>query len=636
MIKNKKSRNKLKFFIVDSCFICIAIFFAFLLRFDFTLPNESFRMLKNFTPILLASKLLTFSFYGMYNGMWRYTSISDLINIIKASSLGTMVSITCFVLIHGFSGFPKSVLLIDYVLCTILLSSSRATVRIYFSNFKFNQNSLSNNNFNKGRKKLLVIGGGGSSEKIIREIRDSRGLKYIVVGILDDDGGKVGATIHGVPILGPIEELTEIKIPFDEIIICIPTATNVEMRRIVAICKSSGRNYRTVPTFSELIDGKVSMKSVREVSMVDLLGRKEVQLDRSSISQYIYGKKVLVTGAGGSIGSELVRNCLSFDPGLLVLLDQSEHNLFKIDRECAQNLHATSYKSILGDIRDKALLHRVFSSFKPDVVFHAAAYKHVPMQEEHPWEAVFTNIQGTRNLMDVSEDYGVNRFVLVSTDKAVNPTNIMGATKRVAEKLIQSKSNDSIVKYMAVRFGNVIGSSGSVIPTFQDQIRKGGPITLTNPKMQRYFMSISEAAQLILQAGAMGSGGEVYVLDMGNPVNIKDIAYELIRLSGLEPEKDISIEYIGSRPGEKLFEELQTNDENILNTAHEKISMMKNGNDNNWDHLTISVEKIIDSAKSYDINKVMDSLKIFIPEYIPDYKNDIDWVAKTAKKIINN
>ena len=238
--------------------------------------------------------------------------------------------------------------------------------------------------------------------------------------------------------------------------------------------------------------------------------------------------------------------------------------------------------------------------------------------------------------MDVSEDYGVDRFVLVSTDKAVNPTNIMGATKRVAEKLIQSKSIDSKVKYMAVRFGNVIGSSGSVIPTFQEQIRNGGPVTITNSKMQRYFMSISEAAQLILQAGAMGSGGEVYVLDMGKPVNIKDIAYELIRLSGLEPEKDISIEYIGSRPGEKLYEELQTNDENILNTNHEKILMMKNENGYNWDHLLIKVDEIIVSAKLYDINKVMDSLKTFIPEYEPDYAKDEDWVKKTANKIINS
>ena len=632
---SKKSRNKIKFVIVDAIFICMSILFAFLLRYDFTLTYNSIAALKHFAPIVLSVKLVTFSIYGMYRGMWRYTSMSDLINIVKASTLGTMGALTLFVLIHGIADFPTSVILIDYVLTSILLSASRASVRIYFSNFNQSYKRSRIDQFKKTRKKLLMIGGGGSSEKIIREIRDSRGLNSIVVGILDDDGSKVGATIHGVPILGPIEELSEIKIPFDEVIICIPTATNVEMRRIVAICKSTGKSYRTVPTFSELIDGKVSMKSVREVSMVDLLGRKEVELDRTSISQYIYGKKVLVTGAGGSIGSELVRNCLTFDPSLLILLDQSEHNLFNIDRECSQNKHPVSFKPILGDIRDKALLHRVFSSFKPDVVFHAAAYKHVPMQEEHPWEAVFTNIQGTLNLMDVSEDYGVDRFVLVSTDKAVNPTNIMGATKRVAEKLIQSKSIDSKVKYMAVRFGNVIGSSGSVIPTFQEQIRNGGPVTITNSKMQRYFMSISEAAQLILQAGAMGSGGEVYVLDMGKPVNIKDIAYELIRLSGLEPEKDISIEYIGSRPGEKLYEELQTNDENILDTNHEKILMMKNENGYNWDHLLIKVDEITSSAKLYDINKVMDSLKTFIPEYEPDYAKDEDWVKETANKIIN-
>ena len=636
MPKNiKKTRNHVKFVIADIGFITIAIILAFLLRYDFILSNQSILMLKYFTPIVIGSKMISFLAYGMYRGMWRYTSISDLINILKASSLGTMGSITLFVLIHGFSGFPKSVLFIDFILCTIFLSSSRAAVRIYFSNLSKSEIKLSESPMIKGRRKLIMVGGGGSSEKIIREIHDNKGLNYLVVGILDDDGGKIGATIHGIPILGSIDQLSGLKIQFDEIIICIPSATSFEMRRIIAICKSTGKNYRTVPTFSELIGGKVSMKSVREVSMVDLLGRKEVELDRSSISQYIYGKKVLVTGAGGSIGSELVRNCLTFDPDLLVLMDQSEHNLFKIERECSQHKHPVSFQPILGDIRDKALLHRVFASFKPEVVFHAAAYKHVPMQENHPWEAVLTNINGTLNLIDASEDYGVERFVLVSTDKAVNPTNIMGATKRVAEKLIQSKSIDSKVKYMAVRFGNVIGSSGSVIPTFQEQIRNGGPVTITNPKMQRYFMSISEAAQLILQAGAMGNGGEVYVLDMGSPVNIKDIAYELIRLSGLEPEKDISIEYIGSRPGEKLYEELQTKDENIMDTNHEKILMMKNDNSKNWEQLLLNVSKISDSAKSYNINKVMESLKSFIPEYNPSYKEgDLKWIEKTSKKNI--
>ena len=618
---NNGGRYTIKFISVDILLIPISLIGAFLLRFDFSIPGEVFSLLKHYIPILLFTKLTSFAAFGLYRGMWRYTSISDLINIIKASSMGTLLAIAVFALLHGFTGFPKTVLFIDFTLCTILLCLSRASVRLYFSNSnRYQKASFLVSKISK-RKKIIFIGAGNSTEKIIREIRDNSDMKYIVVGIVDDDKLKIGATIHGIPIIGRINTLSNIEIPFDEIVICIPTATNEEMRRIVAICKSTEKPYRTVPTFSELIDGKVSMKSVREVSMVDLLGRKEIVLDRYAISSYLYGKKVLVTGAGGSIGSELVRNCLTFDPDLLLLLDQSEHNLFNIERECRESSHPVSFQPILGDIRDQTFLERVFSSFRPEVVFHAAAYKHVPMQEEHPWEAILTNIQGTHNLINVSEDYNVNRFVLVSTDKAVNPTNIMGATKRVAEKLIQSKSVDSKVKYMAVRFGNVIGSSGSVIPTFQKQIRNGGPITLTDPAMERYFMSISEAAQLILQTGAMGTGGEIYVLDMGNPVNIKDIAYELIRLSGLEPEKDISIEYIGSRPGEKMFEELKTKEENIIETNHEKIMMMKNGKGYNWDHILEEVSKIVNTVKSYNTSEIITSLQNFIPEYSPDRNN---------------
>ena len=618
---NNSGRFTIRFISVDFILIPISLIGAFLLRFDFMIPSTVFGLLKHYIPILLFTKLTSFAAFGLYRGMWRYTSISDLINIIKASAMGTLLAIAVFALLHGLAGFPKTVLFIDFTLCTIFLCLSRASVRIYFSNSNRTDKSSFMTSAIKSRKKIIFIGAGNSTEKIIREIRDNSDMKYIVVGIVDDDKLKIGATIHGVPIIGKINKLSDIEIPFDEIVICIPTATNEEMRRIVAICKSTEKPYRTVPTFSELIDGKVSMKSVREVSMVDLLGRKEIVLDRYAISSYLYGKKVLVTGAGGSIGSELVRNCLTFDPDLLILLDQSEHNLFNIERECRESSHPVSFQPILGDIRDQTFLERVFSSFRPDVVFHAAAYKHVPMQEAHPWEAILTNIQGTHNLINVSEDYNVNRFVLVSTDKAVNPTNIMGATKRVAEKLIQSKSVDSKVKYMAVRFGNVIGSSGSVIPTFQKQIRNGGPITLTDPAMERYFMSISEAAQLILQTGAMGTGGEIYVLDMGKPVNIKDIAYELIRLSGLEPEKDISIEYIGSRPGEKMFEELKTKEENIVETNHEKIMMMKNGKGYNWDHILEEVSKIVNTVKSYNTSEIITSLQNFIPEYSPDRNN---------------
>jgi FlaA1/EpsC-like NDP-sugar epimerase len=618
-----KNKNIVVFILVDTALLLLSVLLAFLLRFDFSIPPQEWEHIKTLIPVVFFSKFLSFFIFGLYRGMWRYTSISDFINIIKASSLGSIMSLAFLSLIYGLNGFPRSVIFIDYFLTTIFLGASRVSVRLYFSNVFQYPVLQARDTLTPAKKKLIMVGAGYSAEKIIREIRDNPSMRYVVAGILDDDTSKIGATIHGVPILGTIDELSNINIPYDEILICIPTATNIEMRRIVAICKSTDKPYRTVPTFSELIDGKVSIKTVREVSMVDLLGRKEISLDRSAISHYLYGKRVLVTGAGGSIGSELVKQCLTFDPDLLILFDQSEHNLFKIERECINSPHPVSFQPVLGDIRHPALLHRVFASFKPHVVFHAAAYKHVPMQEAHPWEAILTNVQGTLNLIDVSEEYNISRFVLVSTDKAVNPTNIMGATKRVAEILIQSKSRESTVKFMAVRFGNVIGSSGSVIPTFQEQIKKGGPITITNPQMYRYFMSISEAAQLILQAGAMGQGGEIFVLNMGKPVNIKDIAYELIRLSGLEPELDIDIEYIGMRPGEKMFEELITKEENIIDTGHEKIMVLKNGIEKNWNYMMEQVEKIIKSAQSYDAKIVMNTLKEFIPEYQPsNYKQN--------------
>ena len=595
--------------------IVFSFFVAFLLRFDFQIPKNLLIEMPKYLPCILYSKLLSFFLLGLYKGMWRYTSLSDLINIIKASSLGSLISLSAIALLFGLSGFPRSVIFIDYIFCTVGLSLSRASVRLYYNKYIAKQILKNSKFFRNSKKKIIIIGAGNSSEKIIREIKDNHYLKYIVVGILDDDDIKIGATIHSVPILGKIEQLVNLRIPFDEIIICIPSATSDEMRRIIAICKATDFPYRTVPTFSELIDGKVSIKSLRKVSIVDLLGRKEIQLNRNLISNYLYGKKILVTGAGGSIGSELVRQCMTFDPDLIIMLDQSEHNLFNIEREAQKSTHPVSFQTILGDIRDKDLLERVFTSFSPDVVFHAAAYKHVPMQEEHPWEAVKTNIQGTYNLIEVAEQYEVNRFVLVSTDKAVNPTNIMGATKRVAEKLIKSKSFDSKVKFMAVRFGNVIGSSGSVIPTFQKQIQNGGPITITDPKMERYFMSISESAQLILQAGSMGKGGEIFVLDMGKPVNIKDIAYELVRLNGLEPEKDIFVEYIGVRPGEKLFEELRTDEESILSTAHRKIFMMNSENELEWDTVKQAAENILKAAKSYDIKIITDEINKHLPHF---------------------
>ena len=626
-------KNIWLFLSTDILIIGASLYLSYALRFDFAIPDHYFNDLGYVFIILLFSKISSFLFFKLYKGMWRFTSISDLINVLKSTFIASLFSISVILLILGPNAVPRTVLLIDYLLTTIGIAAVRASVRIYSTKFVIgNMGNERKNKFNsKIKTRLLLLGAGSSGEKIIREVKENPSSTYRIMGLLDDDPSKIGTTIHNIPILGKIEDLHTISTSYDEILICIPTATNTQMRSIVTQCKVVGKPYRTIPTVYELIDKQISINTIREVSMADLLGRQEVNLDRSSISNYIYGKRVLVTGAGGSIGSELVKQCLGYSPDLLLLFDQSEHNLFNIDNYCKKIRNSTGIHPILGDIRDKSMVNSVFNSFQPHVVLHAAAYKHVPMQENNPWEAVITNIQGTLNVMEACENNDVDRFVLVSTDKAVNPTNIMGATKRVSEILIQSKTKNSKVKYLGVRFGNVIGSSGSVIPTFQEQINNGGPITITDPNMKRYFMSIPEAAQLILQAGSIGESGEIYVLDMGKPVLVKEIAYELIRLSGLEPEVDISIEYIGLRPGEKMYEELMTSSESLVDTSHEKIMVLKDGVEHQWDYLLAEIDKIVKSAKSYDSNLIKNKLKEFIPEYHPSEKSQIFNLSPTGK-----
>ena len=617
----------------DSLVIMLSLIGSYLLRFDFSIPSSIFPNAYYFFGVLLFSKISVNIVFSVYRGLWRYTSVRDLINIIKASSAGTIVSAALSLMVLGFFAVPRSIFIIDYILSTAGFISTRAAVRIY-SNRYLNKNSTLKRVSNQNKTKILLLGAGWSAEKIVRDILESPSSPYRLVGLLDDDESKINTTIHGVPIFGKIETIHTFNVPFDEIIICTPNASSSSMRRIVDHCKVVKKPYRTIPTMSELIDKKITLNAVRDVSIMDLLGRQEVNLNRSEISKYIYGKKVLVTGAGGSIGSELVKQCLGFDPGLLILFDQSENNLFHVENMCHKYDNSIGVHPILGDIRDKEILSTVFSSFRPDVVLHAAAYKHVPMQELNPWEAVHTNIQGTINLVDCSEVYNVERFVLVSTDKAVNPTNVMGASKRVAEQVIQARSVDTKVKYMAVRFGNVIGSSGSVIPTFQEQIKNGGPVTITDPNIKRYFMSIPEAAQLILQAGSIGKGGEIFVLDMGKPVLIKDIAIELIKLSGYTADVDIPIEYIGLRPGEKMFEELITKGENITDSPHEKIMILKNEAMYGWNQSLAESEKIVNISKSYNTDLIKESLINVVPEYVPavQKKDNYDIFKKKNQK----
>jgi FlaA1/EpsC-like NDP-sugar epimerase len=455
---------------------------------------------------------------------------------------------------------------------------------------------------------------------------DTPQLRYQVRGFLDDDPKKHGRSLHGVPVLGSVAELTKIapKEGIQEVLIAIPSARGHEMRRVAQICKDASVPHKTLPTMGEIVEGKVSIKTLRDVDYQDLLGRSPVRLDMEDIKRYLGGKTVLVTGCGGSIGSELCRQLLRFSPKELVLLDASEANLFQIQMEIHHEKGFHTYETILGRVQDRVFVEEVLDRYLPEVVFHAAAYKHVPMLECNPWEAVRTNILGSQVMMEAAIKYDVKHFVLVSTDKAVRPTNVMGASKRVAELILQSLQGNGTY-FMAVRFGNVVGSSGSVIPLFRRQIEYGGPVTVTHPEITRYFMTISEAAQLILQAGALGKGGEVFILEMGIPVKIRDMARDLIRLSGKEPGKDIEIIFTGLREGEKLYEELITKGEDIVRTRHEKIlALNPNGCIGGFsDHealrsfLEQKLQELLDVAEKHDARAIKKLLSEIVPEYCP-------------------
>jgi len=604
----------------DVFLLVAAYVLSYLLRFEFSLSTIDLAVLKKSIIPIVACKLIFFYWFKLYRGMWRYTSISDLINIIKATLVSSATIIAGILILFRFQGFPRSVFVIDAVLTLIFISGFRLIVRLFFTSDHNSLTIFHKNSEEKGLR-LLIIGAGDAGEKMLREIRDNARLKYEIVGFLDDDSNKAGLLIHGVPVLGLIAEAKEIvdRENIEEILIAISLATGKQMKRIVEICKQAKVKYKTIPGVGELIDGRVTIKSIRDVSYVDLLGREPVHLEKEKIGQYLKGKRVLVTGGGGSIGSELCRQIAHYNPACLIILDRTEKNLYDIEMDMWRDFSYIKYIPVLGDIRHKVEIEGIFKKYIPDVVFHAAAYKHVPMIETNPWEAVYNNILGTRNVIETAHDSEIERFVLVSTDKAVNPTNVMGASKRVTELIMQAHANSGATKFMAVRFGNVVGSSGSVIPFFKKQIERGGPVTVTHPEVTRYFMTIPESVQLILQAGAMGEGGEIFVLDMGTQVKIVDIARDLIRLSGFEPERDIEIKFIGLRPGEKLYEELIVVGEEIDQTGHDKILIL---NHRGPDYLPKSdldkkISELVKLADDRDAEGIKSKLKEIVPEYMP-------------------
>ncbi len=565
------NRRRIFHLLVDACLVALAWYLAFALRFDFTIPPRYRDLLAQTILVVVGLKVCVFVLSGFYNHWWRYVSIRDMWSIARGVVLASILVFVVIYLVDPVDKvrLPRSVFITDLLLLLALVTGVRLLAR-----------TLMERPGRKGLvargKEVLLVGAGDAGQLILREMQKNPTLGYTPIGLVDDDPRKRNVRLHGVRVFGTTSDLPALLADNrpDEVIIAIPSAAGESRQRIVNACRDAGVPVKTLPAVHELISGDLNLaRQLREVQVEDVLGREAVELDLASIASYLNGETVLVTGAGGSIGSELCRQIAAMGADQIVLVDHGENALVDIARELAFERNYTSTVSMLADAKDRAKLRRLFERFRPGVVFHAAAYKHVPLMEENPLESVRNNVFSTAVMADVASEFGAKRFVLVSTDKAVNPKNVLGQTKAICEWIVEAAAarEQNGTRFISVRFGNVLGSSGSVIPLFRRQIARGGPVTVTHPEMTRYFMTIPEAVQLIIQAGAIGESGDVYVLDMGTPVRILDLAHNMIRLSGKEPEIDIVIEFIGARPGEKLHEELWGDGEDALPTAHSKI-----------------------------------------------------------------
>jgi len=595
----------------DAAVIVFSYIAAYFIRFDGMPQAQYIEMMIRTLPFVLIIRLAALFYFKLNTSMWQYASMKDLAQIIKAVTVSSVFIVAIAMVIH--TGHPRSIFIIDWLLLIIALSGTRFTIRLTRPIRSLQKNG------NSRRKKVLVVGAGDAGEMIAREIVFRYSHNYEVVGLIDDDPKKHGKQIHGVPVLGSGPDIPAIvkERNIEEIIIAIPSATSEQKRGIVDYCIKSGAKYRTVPNMSDLVDGTVKVKELREVRLEDLIGRDEMHLDRQKLAEYIKGKNVLITGAGGSIGSELCRQVARLNPGKLILFEKAENPLFYIDMELGQFYKELKKVPVVGDICDKNRVEDVFSEHKPQIVFHAAAHKHVPLMEINGMEAIKNNVFGTKILAEAAAKSGVGKFIMLSTDKAVAPMSLMGVSKRVAELYITSLRDKSATKFMAVRFGNVLGSEGSVVPAFKKMIEKGGPITITHPDITRYFMTIPEAAALVMEAGFMGQGGEIFILEMGKQIKILDLARDMIRLSGLEPDKDIKIVFTGLRPGEKMYEALVAEDEELLKTSHEKIMVVET-NKENGKNVIGHLEALEQIVAREDIFSLLGQLKKMVPNYKPN------------------
>jgi len=612
---------------IDSLLIILGLYVALVTRFDGKIPAIYLHNYYDILIIFVLTTLLVFYICGLYNRLWRYASINELLGIVSAVTIAVGLNVMILSIVYSGEGLPlpRSVFFMGWILMIWLIGGSRLSWRL------FRDKIIKKDT--KGGQPVLIIGAGDAGVLVMKELNNHFNGKINIIGFIDDDKYKHSLKILGVPVLGGRDKIAETieKYQVEEIILAMPSASGKVINEIIKVCQQTKAEVKILPGMYELIEGKVSINQIREVEIEDLLGREPVKVDLEGVTQYLTGRVVLVSGAGGSIGSELCRQIVKFSPELLILLDLSENDVYDIEMELHNTNPNIKLCPLVKDVRDKDRVEQVFKKFKPNVVFHAAAHKHVPLMELNPEEAIKNNVLGTYNVAQAADKYRAQKFVLISTDKAVRPTSVMGASKRVAEMIIQYLDKTSTTEYAAVRFGNVLGSRGSVVPLFKKQIKNRGPVTVTHPEMLRYFMTIPEAVQLVIQAGSMAKGGEIFVLDMGDPVKILDLAETVIKLSGFEPYKDVEIVFSGIRPGEKLYEELLIADECCDQTTHQRIFIEKpNG-------LNFSlIEETICNLLTNQLPKNNAEVEIFLQNFIPEFRKGKGNIAAAGSHAVNN
>jgi FlaA1/EpsC-like NDP-sugar epimerase len=609
----------------DGVLLALTYVAAFLVRFDGRVPPPMWQVCFQTLPWIVLLKLVVYCLSGLYRSFWRYSGVNDLQRLLVAQAAGLGTSLFVVTMSREATyGFPRGIYLVDAFLALALTGGLRFSPRwlretvpsAWLQPFRKVVPGTKERDGDRRKKRVLIVGAGDEGEVIVSELAKNRGGGYVAVGIVDEDPKKRGRVIHGVPVLGGLSDIGQLAEDerIDEIVLTRHSNGGDEVRSVLRNCRGVKARLRIVPSLPEVVSGSARLTDIRDVKLEDLLRREEAKLDLEQISGYLRHKRILVTGAGGSIGSELCRQIARFEPAELLLFGRGENSIFMIDQELASTFPSVRRVTIIGDVINKRKVEGVFSIHRPEIVFHAGADKHVPLMEGNPDEAVLNNVFGTKNLLEVCEAFGVEKVVCISTDKAVNPTSVMGACKRVAEIITHGRT--WTMPAVVVRFGNVLGSRGSVIPTFCEQIRRGGPITVTHPEMKRFFMTIPEAAKLVIQAGAIGNGGEAFVLDMGEQVKIADLAREMIQVAGYNPDTDIQIKYVGVRPGEKLYEELSERSEDLKPTSHPKIRQVAHGI-TAPPSFEIHLRELYDAALGMSEDRIMAALARILPSYSP-------------------